>query len=210
MMGGNPGEHLVHGWALSKAAKLASQVLLQRLPTPVCASLQPYVDVLRHISNQHVWHAYIVQACRGRRNASTLPPGPRNGPCAPDRADYGSILNVPGVKAVAAGQPYVGYDNGGLLPPGISAVYNGTGSPEPVFTPSQWAQLRNTSLNAAASRAVETYLARIAANTYPLPTVAAGVQVAVAQSSDALGGAEPDPVSGHERCCDHAAVAAVV
>lgn len=32
-----------------------------------------------------------------------------------------------------------GYDNGGFLPPGLSLVYNGLGTPEPVFTPSQWA-----------------------------------------------------------------------
>jgi hypothetical protein len=51
---GDASEHLVHGWALSKAAKLAGQVLLQRLPVPACAGLQPYVDVLWHISNQHV------------------------------------------------------------------------------------------------------------------------------------------------------------
>jgi hypothetical protein len=34
------------------------------------------------------------------------------------------------------------YDEGGLLPPGLSLVANGTGSPEPVFTGSQWADIR--------------------------------------------------------------------
>lgn len=31
-----------------------------------------------------------------------------------------------------------GYDSGGLLPPGLSTVYNGTGRPEPVLTDAQW------------------------------------------------------------------------
>ncbi|MFG3014306.1 peptidoglycan DD-metalloendopeptidase family protein [Streptomyces cinerochromogenes] len=34
------------------------------------------------------------------------------------------------------------YDDGGYLPPGLSLVANGTGSPEPVFTGSQWADIR--------------------------------------------------------------------
>lgn len=34
------------------------------------------------------------------------------------------------------------YDDGGYLPPGLSLVANGTGSPEPVFTSSQWDTLR--------------------------------------------------------------------
>ncbi|MGY4928282.1 aggregation-promoting factor C-terminal-like domain-containing protein [Streptomyces sp. 900105755] len=34
------------------------------------------------------------------------------------------------------------YDDGGMLPPGLSLVANGTGSPEPVFTGQQWADLR--------------------------------------------------------------------
>jgi tape measure domain-containing protein len=31
-----------------------------------------------------------------------------------------------------------GYDTGGLMPPGLSLSYNGTGSPEPVLSPGQW------------------------------------------------------------------------
>ncbi|HET8590767.1 MAG TPA: NlpC/P60 family protein, partial [Nakamurella sp.] len=34
------------------------------------------------------------------------------------------------------------YDSGGYLPPGLSAVFNGTGRPEPVFTSEQWAAMR--------------------------------------------------------------------
>ncbi|MET9126900.1 peptidoglycan DD-metalloendopeptidase family protein [Streptomyces sp. NPDC004528] len=36
------------------------------------------------------------------------------------------------------------YDEGGYLPPGLSLVANGTGSPEPVFTGSQWQDIRAT------------------------------------------------------------------
>jgi hypothetical protein len=35
------------------------------------------------------------------------------------------------------------YDSGGMLPTGWSSVYNGTGSPEPVLTDSQWAAVAN-------------------------------------------------------------------
>jgi murein DD-endopeptidase MepM/ murein hydrolase activator NlpD len=33
---------------------------------------------------------------------------------------------------------FLAFDRGGYLPTGVSAVYNGTGSPEPVFTDRQW------------------------------------------------------------------------
>ncbi|GAA0423886.1 hypothetical protein [Streptomyces luteireticuli] len=36
-----------------------------------------------------------------------------------------------------------GYDSGGYLPPGLSLVYNGLGTPEPVFTPTQWDAIKN-------------------------------------------------------------------
>lgn len=48
---------------------------------------------------------------------------------------YGSLENVPGVVAVDRGGHYVGYDSGGVLPPGITQVYNGTGKPERVIAP---------------------------------------------------------------------------
>jgi len=34
------------------------------------------------------------------------------------------------------------FDQGGLLPPGASLVYNGTGRPEPVLTDQQWRDLQ--------------------------------------------------------------------
>lgn len=52
-----------------------------------------------------------------------------------------------GVQGARSGQAdaiyaqYKSYDRGGFLPPGLSAVYNGTGRPEPVFTPQQFEQL---------------------------------------------------------------------
>jgi NlpC/P60 family/Transglycosylase SLT domain len=51
---------------------------------------------------------------------------------------YGSLMNVPGIRAVLAGGRYVGYDSGGWLPPGESFVVNKTGKPEPILTAQQW------------------------------------------------------------------------
>lgn len=54
---------------------------------------------------------------------------------------YGAILNIPGIQSLLHGGPYLPYDNGGMLPTGLSTVYNGTGQPEPVFTQPQWETL---------------------------------------------------------------------
>lgn len=54
---------------------------------------------------------------------------------------YGSIANIPGIKSLLAGGPYLPYDEGGYLPPGMSTVINGTGRPEPVLTDAQWRTL---------------------------------------------------------------------
>ena len=51
---------------------------------------------------------------------------------------YGSLMNVPGIRAVLSGGRYVGYDSGGWLPPGESFVVNKTGKPEPILTAQQW------------------------------------------------------------------------
>lgn len=48
---------------------------------------------------------------------------------------YGNVFNVPGIKAVAKGLPYVGYDTGGPLKPGVTNVVNATGRDEWVLTP---------------------------------------------------------------------------
>jgi TP901 family phage tail tape measure protein len=49
---------------------------------------------------------------------------------------YGSLNNVPGVVAVRNGRPYVGYDAGGIIPPGLTAVLNNSGRNE-VIAPHQ-------------------------------------------------------------------------
>jgi len=55
---------------------------------------------------------------------------------------YGSLDGVPGVQAVHAGGSYVGYDTGGLLQPGYTLAYNGTGRDEHVLTNRQLAALK--------------------------------------------------------------------
>jgi SLT domain-containing protein/phage-related protein len=55
-------------------------------------------------------------------------------------ARYGDISRV---QQANPAQPPMGYDAGGLLPPGLSTVFNGTGRPEPVFTQSQFDALTN-------------------------------------------------------------------
>jgi hypothetical protein len=54
---------------------------------------------------------------------------------------YGSVSNIPGIRSVQHGGPYLPYDQGGYLPPGMSAVFNGTGRPEPVLSGAQWETL---------------------------------------------------------------------
>lgn len=54
---------------------------------------------------------------------------------------YHSVWNVPGVKSIASGGPYLPYDTGGKLMPGMTSVFNGTGKPEMVFTAEQWETL---------------------------------------------------------------------
>lgn len=48
---------------------------------------------------------------------------------------YGSVFNVPGILSLERGGGYVGYDSGGLLMPGLTLAYNGTGAPEKVLSP---------------------------------------------------------------------------
>jgi SLT domain-containing protein len=52
------------------------------------------------------------------------------------KARYGDINNVPGLRALAAGRSYVGYDSGGWLMPSGMPV-NGLGRPEAVLTPDE-------------------------------------------------------------------------
>ncbi len=63
---------------------------------------------------------------------------------------YGNITNVQQANANMAPAGYAlgglvkpsWYDDGGYLPPGLSLVANGTSRPEPVFTGSQWDDIR--------------------------------------------------------------------
>ena len=66
-------------------------------------------------------------------------------------ARYGNITNV---QQANANMPPAGYamggrvtphwyDDGGMIPPGLSLVANGTGKPEPVFTDGQWSDIRS-------------------------------------------------------------------
>ncbi len=50
--------------------------------------------------------------------------------------------------------PSHAFDSGGLLQPGLSLAYNGTGRPEPVFTADQWDTLRRGGLGGALPRRV--------------------------------------------------------
>jgi hypothetical protein len=50
---------------------------------------------------------------------------------------YGTPANVPGIMSLAQGGKYVGYDSGGILPPGMTAAVNLTGKPEAVLTAEQ-------------------------------------------------------------------------
>ena len=48
------------------------------------------------------------------------------------KSRYGTVFNVPGIVSLAHGGGYVGYDSGGILPPGLTMAYNGTGRNETV------------------------------------------------------------------------------
>jgi len=56
-------------------------------------------------------------------------------------ARYGSIWNHPGLRGLASGSGYVGYDSGGWLKPGATLTANMTGSPEAVLTYDQWSRV---------------------------------------------------------------------
>lgn len=60
------------------------------------------------------------------------------------KARYGTVFNVPGIKSLAAGKGYKGYDSGGVLPPGLTAALNATGQNEYVLTGRQVGLLRGS------------------------------------------------------------------
>lgn len=67
----------------------------------------------------------------------------RTNPATQIRWGLGYIRGRYGSPAGAWGheQGFGWYDQGGMLPPGYSTVYNGTGHPEPVLSPQQWAAI---------------------------------------------------------------------
>ncbi|MGH9093839.1 MAG: phage tail tape measure protein [Acidimicrobiales bacterium] len=79
------------------------------------------------------FHAYALPAYSGNINdpLSNLIAGIRYAV-----ARYGSLENTPGEVSRAHGGPYRGYDAGGILPPGLTMAYNGTGRNERVISPS--------------------------------------------------------------------------
>jgi SLT domain-containing protein len=72
------------------------------------------------------------------------------------RARYGTVANVPGVMSLGQGGKYVGYDNGGALPPGLTMAVNQTGRPEAVLTADDSAALKELVRELAANRGATT------------------------------------------------------
>lgn len=110
--GGNPAA--INLWDINAQRGMPSQGLMQTIPSTFAAYRDPRLpnEITHPIANIVAGINYI-------------------------RSRYGSIFNV---QQANPGAPPMGYDNGGLLPPGYSTVYNGTGKPEAVFTDEQ---LRN-------------------------------------------------------------------
>lgn len=65
----DPGKDFRESGLLRKAPELAREILLKRLPALVGPALQLGVNPFWNVSNQDVWHAYIMLACtlRARR-----------------------------------------------------------------------------------------------------------------------------------------------
>ncbi|MCQ9134136.1 transglycosylase SLT domain-containing protein [Streptomyces hilarionis] len=97
------------------------------------------------------WSAYVPSALRGRGILD-----PVGNVAASIRyivSRYGNITNVQQANGNRPPQGYAAggrvepmwFDNGGLLPQGLSLIANGTGGPEPVFTGQQFADIRAAS-----------------------------------------------------------------
>ncbi|MFJ8599973.1 transglycosylase SLT domain-containing protein [Streptomyces shenzhenensis] len=124
--GWNP--NAINLWDSNAAAGHPSQGLTQTIPS--------------------TWSAHVPNALRSRGILD-----PVGNVAASIRyivSRYGNITNV---QQANANMPPMGYaeggrivptwfDDGGHLPPGLSLVANGTGKPEPVFTGSQWSDIR--------------------------------------------------------------------
>lgn len=67
------------------------------------------------------------------------------------------------------------YDQGGMLPPGYSTVFNGTGKPEPVLTSPQWDAMFAAAINGGVGGG-DTYNIEFAENKLTLPQLEAHQQ----------------------------------
>jgi hypothetical protein len=125
----------INRWDSNAAAGHPSQGLTQTIPS--------------------TWSAYVPASLRSRGILD-----PVGNVAASIRyivSRYGSIGNVQQANANLPPQGYAEggrvaptwFDAGGLIPPGLSLVANGTGSPEPVFTDGQWSDIRSAKAGTA-------------------------------------------------------------
>ena len=86
------------------------------------------------------------EGAAGRALAATSTPSSAATAFGLDYERYaGGVQSNRASQAEAIYAKFKTYDNGGFLPPGLTTVYNGTGSPEPVFSPSQFQQMTSAS-----------------------------------------------------------------
>jgi uncharacterized damage-inducible protein DinB len=71
----DPIEHLVEGRRLRYERQLRREELLKRLPRPLCASHQGFVDFRRNVAHLHVRHACILHARVESGHRRTIPSG---------------------------------------------------------------------------------------------------------------------------------------
>jgi SLT domain-containing protein/phage-related minor tail protein len=111
--GGNPNAR--NDWDINAQRGQPSQGLMQTIPSTFSAYRDPRLpnNILDPIANIVAGINYI-------------------------KSRYGSIFNVQQADPSAAP---LGYDQGGWLPPGEHAVFNGTRQPEAILTADQWASL---------------------------------------------------------------------
>ena len=95
------------------------------------------------------------------------------------------------------------YDDGGMLPPGLSMVANGTGKPEPVFTSAQWDMLDPSNLHATApsleARAASAREDELLSAIHSLSTVLAERPPALSVSGDDTRRAVLDALAQRDR-----------
>jgi hypothetical protein len=63
-------QHLIHTRALRQPAQLTGKELLQRLTPPLSPALKSGVHILGNVTDQQVWHAYIMLSFAFSRKAA--------------------------------------------------------------------------------------------------------------------------------------------